>query len=293
MPPWYYCFSKKSLLSLFSFGSKLLIGGLYRLLVTNVYNLVIGRAYTAHELGIYTRANQLPELISQSLNSVVNSVTFPLLSKLNDDKERMINVYSKMLKMTAFVVFPVMTLMALLAKPFVLVVLTDKWIEIVPLMVWLCFARLATPITTLNISILTANGRSDLYLKTDFIRLPLIVINLIITIPIGINAVAIGNSIVIVVSYFVFAYYPGKLFGYGVVKQTKLLYKIIISVFLMSIVTIVFLYFIDNNIVALIVGSIIGIICYLFISYLLQIEELEDIKSLIFKVFREKSTTKK
>lgn len=278
-----FVFSKFSLKSLFGFGSKLLLGGLYRLVVSNVYNLVIGRAYSASELGIYTRANQLPEMVSQSLNSVVNSVTFPLLSTVNDDQNRMISVYSKMLTMTAFIVFPIMTLMALLARPFVIVVLTDKWIAVVPLMIWLSFARLTTPITTLNISILTASGRSDLYLKADLLRLPLIVINLVITIPLGVNAVAMGNTIVIIISYFVFAYYPGKFFGYGVFKQSKLLFKIVLSVLLMSIVVIGFLYLSNNNYLSLFIGGLIGIIAYLVFSYILKIEEFEEVKKILKK----------
>lgn len=281
-----FVFSKLSLKSLFGFGSKLLLGGLYRLIVTNVYNLVIGRAYSASQLGIYTRANQLPEMVSQSLNSVVNSVTFPLLSTVNDDRNRMIEVYSKMLSMTAFVVFPIMTLLALLAKPFVLVVLTDKWIAVVPLMIWLSFARLMTPITTLNISILTASGRSDLYLKADFLRLPLIVINLVITIPLGINAVAIGNTIVIIISYFVFAYYPGKLYGYGAYKQTKLLVKIFIAVIFMSLIVLLFLYYSTNNYISLIIGGVIGFISYIIFAYLLKVEELNEIINVLNKMFR-------
>lgn len=283
-----FVFSKLSLKSLFGFGSKLLLGGLYRLIVTNVYNLVIGRAYSAADLGIYTRANQLPEMVSQSLNSVVNSVTFPLLSTINDDRDRMISVYSKMLTMTAFVVFPIMTLLALLAKPFVIVVLTDKWIAVVPLMIWLCFARLMTPITTLNISILTASGRSDLYLKSDFLRLPLIVINLLITIPLSINAVAIGNTIVIIISYFVFAYYPGKLYGYGAYKQTKLLFKIFISVIFMSLIVLLFLFYSTNNYISLIIGGLIGFVSYILSAYLLKVDELNEIIDVLNKMFRPK-----
>ena len=271
-------FSFTSLKGLFNYGSKLLFAGIYSITLNNLYNIIIGKFCQAKELGTYTRAYQLPELISGTLNSVINSVTFPLLSSINDDRERMISAYSKMLSMTAFIIFPVMTLLAILSHSFVEVLLTKKWIAVVPLMQWLCFARMMTPISSLNLNILKASGRSDLFLWTDLSKLPLTVLNMIITIPMGIKYVALGSTIVTFICYFINAYFPGKIFGYGAKQQIRDCFKVIVAVLVMTAVTVPLLYFIQNQYLTLIIGGIIGVISYLQVSYVLKIQELKELK---------------
>lgn len=284
-----FIFSFTSLKELFKYGSKLLFAGIYAITLDNLYYIVIGKMYEAKELGIYTRAKQLPEYISSTLNSVINSVTFPLLCSINGDKERMISVYSKMLSMTAFVIFPVMTLLSILSHSFVSVVLTEKWIAVVPLMQWLGFTRMMTPISALNLNILKASGRSDLFLWTDLSKLPLIVLNMIITIPLGIKYVAIGSSIVTFICYFINAYFPGKIFGYGAGKQIKDCFKIIIAILVMAVTTIPLLYLIENQFLMLTIGGLLGITSYLLTSYVLKISELTELKLAVMQVVLKKN----
>lgn len=274
-----FIFSFTSLKALFSYGSKLMIAGIYAITLNNLYNIIIGKYYQTKELGVYTRAYQLPELISGTLNSVINSVTFPLLSSINDDRKRMISVYSRMLSMTAFIIFPVMTLLAILSHSFVSVLLTEKWIAVVPLMQWLCFARMMTPINAINLNILKASGRSDLFLWADLAKLPLYVLNMIITIPMGIKYVAIGSTLVTFICIFINAYFPGKIFGYGVIKQFRDCSKIIIAIFVMATVTVPLLYVIQNQFLMLIIGGVVGVFTYLLASYMLKIQELVELKS--------------
>jgi O-antigen/teichoic acid export membrane protein len=281
-----FMFSFASLKGMFKYGSKLLFSAIYAIVLNNLYNIIIGRVYQAKELGIYTRAYQLPELISGTLNSVINSVTFPLLSSINHDRERMVSAYSKMLSMTAFIIFPAMTLIAILSHPFVEVLLTKKWIAIVPLMQYLCFARMMTPISALNLNILKASGRSDLFLWTDLSKVPLVVLNMIITIPMGIKYIAIGSVIVTIISYFINAYIPGKKFGYGAMKQIKDCSKIIIAVLIMSAVTVPLLYIIQNQILLLITGGGFGIFIYISIAYVLKIQELTELELAFKGVFQ-------
>lgn len=279
-----FIFSITSLKEMFKYGSKLLFAGIYAITINNLYNIIIGKVYESKELGVYTRANQLPELMSNTLNSVINSVTFPLLSSINDDRERMVFVYSKMLKMTAFVVFPVMTLLAILSRPFVMILLTDKWIAIIPMMQCLCFASMMTPISALNINILNASGRSDLFLWTDLSKLPLIVINMIITIPLGVKYVAIGSTVVTIMCYFINTFFPGRIFGYGAIKQIKDCFKIIIATIIMAVLVIPLHYVIKNNLLLLMLGGLSGILSYLLAGCLLKIKELDEVKLVLINV---------
>ena len=281
----HFVFSLTSLKRMFAYGSKLLIASVYGVSLNNLYNIIIGRVYKSEELGIYTRAMHLPELISATVNSVINSVTFPLMSSINDDRERMLSGYSRMLSMTAFIIFPIMTLLSALSYPFVMLFLTERWIAVVPLMQWLCFARMMTPISSLNLNILQATGRSDLFLWTDLAKLPLFVANIIITVPMGIKYIAIGSAIVTFISYFINAYFPGKKFGYGAIKQIRDCYKTIIAVGCMYLVVYILNTFVftasDRYFIQLMVGGLLGIGVYIVCHILLKTKEVGEIVKIV------------
>ncbi|WP_270593610.1 MULTISPECIES: lipopolysaccharide biosynthesis protein [Butyricimonas] len=279
---WPKCiFSKSSFLSLFRFGSKLLIAGTVATIVTNVYNMVIGKMYRAKELGFYTKAYELSEVAAGTINEIINSVTFPLLSAVKEDKARLVSIYSKMLSMTAFIVLPAMTLLTLLAKPFVIVVLTEKWLPAVPLIQWLCFARMLTPISALNMNVLNAIGRSDLFMKVDFTKLPLVIFIMVLTLPISVEAVVIGNFIATFICYFINAYLPGKLLGFGIRQQTRIFKKILLSTCLMVVTTLCVMNNFDTSLYQLLIGVIVGILSYILYAYILGVNEIYEVKIIL------------
>jgi len=274
-------FSKESFRNLWNFGSKLLATGLVSTIIREVNSVAIGRIYRSEELGYYTRAVQTSDMVALTTNEVINAVTFPVLSSLQDNREQMVSVYSRMLGMTAFFIFPIMTGLAVLAKPFISVLLTDKWLPAVVLLQWLCFARMFTPISSLNMNILNAIGRSDLFMKLDFSKIPLTIAIMVITIPIGVKAMVIGNFISTFICYFINAYLPGKLFSFGVKAQFRIFWRIILSTALMALVTWLFIFKIDNDLLQLIVGTGTGILSYIAFSSIFRIKELVEIKQIV------------
>ncbi|MDE6859052.1 MAG: lipopolysaccharide biosynthesis protein [Duncaniella sp.] len=279
-------FSKESLVSLWNFGSKLLAAGLVATTLREVYTVTIGKFYRPTELGYYTRAVQTSDMVSITANELINAVTFPILSSLQDDRDRMVSVYSRMLGMTAFCIMPIMTLLAVVAQPFISVLLTDKWLPVVPLLQWLCMARMFTPISSLNMNILNAIGRSDLFLKIDLAKLPLTILTMIITIPLGVKAIVIGNLIWTALCYFINAYLPGRLFGFGVKAQFRIFYKIVIATAIMAMVTTITMTLISTSIAKLLIGCVTAILIYLLASFVLKINEFQEIKSIIISKFR-------
>ena len=260
-------FSKDSFRRLFGFGSKLMITGAYSVIINNISTICIGRAYCSSQLGFYTRASQFSQLISFTVNDVLGTVTFPVLSHLQDDKEHMVSVYRKTLFLTALVIFPIMILCALLAKPIILILLTEKWLPCVVLMQWLFLARMFTPLSSVNMNILNAVGRSDLFMKLDFSKAPLIILTLVITIPISVEAICIGSFVNSFICFFINAYLPGRMFGYGAWQQIKDWKYIFLSLLIMTILVYTFIYFVDNSWLQLFVGSSIGIIAYIVCCY--------------------------
>jgi O-antigen/teichoic acid export membrane protein len=275
-------FSNSSLKQLFGFSYKLLVAGFIGSLVNNLYSILIGKLFSSRDLGFYTRARQFPELLSNTISNILQGVTYPILTSLQDERDRMITIYGQLMRITVFFVIPFLTLFAILAEPFIRLTLTEKWMPIVPLIQWLCFARMITPISALNMNILNAIGRSDLYLKVDLSKLPLALITLMATVPFGINVVVIGNFLTSFISFFINAYYPGKLFGFGAKRQFQEMKYVILSTLIMSVVVLGFNHFMTSDLIKIVLGLVVGIISYLFSAYLMKIEELKEVKKMAF-----------
>lgn len=274
-------FSKHSLKNLFAFGSKLLIAGLYSQTLQEVYNIVIGKAYSSTELGYYTTSKKITEISAGTVSSILQQVTYPILASLKEDREKLISIYRRIIRMTAFFIFPAMTLLALLADPFVKLFLTEKWIQAIALIQWLCFARIVTPLSVVNMNIINAIGRSDLFLKVDLSKAPLIIIALILTVPLGVQAMVIGHVVTSFLSFFINAYMPGKLFGYGAFKQLKDMIPIFLATGFMAFFVYLGTFWISSNVLKILFGSIIGILTYLILCYIFKIQELKEIKGIV------------
>lgn len=276
-------FSKESFSHLFGFGSKLMITGVYAVIFNNIATICIGKVYKSEELGYYTRGSQFSDLISFTVNDVLGTVTFPVLSELQNDTERLVAVYRKSLFVTAMIIFPVMVLCALLAYPLVLILLTEKWLPCVVLMQWLCLARMFTPLSALNMNILNAVGRSDLFMKLDFSKAPLTILILAITIPISVKAIVIGTFVDSFLCFFINAYLPGRMFGYGAWKQIKDWRYILLSIALMSVVVMGFMQLVENAWLQLLVGGSLGVLVYAACCYFFKVIDEDMLRLLKIK----------
>ena len=266
-------FSKQSFKQLFTFGSKLLLSGLLGTTVTNINNLVIGKVYTPSSLGLYTRAQQFPDLLTSTLTSVLNNATFPLMSSLQSNKDELVTVLKRLIKINSMFVFPAMTGLAILSKPLILVLLGEKWEFTADLLVWLCFSNMFVAHNTLNMNVLNAIGRSDLFLKVDCFKIPIIFITMAITFPISLKAVVVGKVVSCFIYFYINAFMPGKLFGFGAFKQLACSWKYIVSTLVMSVFVLAVRCIIDSSIVCLVVGIVFGVIVYAVMILLLRDDE--------------------
>lgn len=278
-------FSYMSFKKLFGFGSKLLASGLLGVTITNINNLVIGKIYSPSTLGYYTRAQQFPELTSGTLNNVLNGVTFPLLSSLQNDGKDLVTTFKKLLRMTAMIVFPAMVGIAVLAKPIILVLLGEKWFESSTLLFWLALSYIFIPLSTLNLNVLNAIGRSDLFLKVDLLKIPIIILTMIITFPISLKAVVMGKTITAFIYYYMNAYMLGRIYNFNCFKQLACIWKYLISAILMGVIVFLITICISSDFLSLIFGIIIGIISYMIFLFILKDEEyMNMIGKIILKV---------
>jgi len=291
---WWFCkwlpkfeFSIDSCRRLFGFGSKLLVAGLVAQVVNNLYVFLTGRYFNATQVGYLTQSTQLTERASGVISSVLQRVTYPIMTSVNDDRERVVAIYKQLIELTMLITLPLLFGFATIAKPFVLLVLGEEWVMIVPVVVILCFARVITPISSINLNLLNAIGRSDLFLKVDLSKLPLTLTAVLIAAPHGIQAIAWAMLITSGISFFINAYYPGKLFGFGALAQLKVASKIIYSATAMFLI--VNLITFSNPIIELLVRIIIGGIVYSIALLVLRVEIfINIIHFLTFKFRHEK-----
>lgn len=274
-------FSWQSFRQLFSFGSKLLASALLDTIYNNVYTLVIGKVYSSSSLGLYSRASGLAQYPSSNITGVLQSVTFPVLCSIQNDEERLADAYKRFIRMSAFVVFPLMIGLASVAEPFIRVVLTDKWEGAIYLLQIVCFSMMWYPIHAINLNILQVKGRSDYFLKLEIIKKIQGVCILCITVPISIVAMCYGSIASSLLSLVWNTYYTKRLIGYGFFSQIKDLLPIIIHSLLMGGIVLLVTHFIEVMWIKLFAGILAGGIYYILGAYIMHFDELKEVLAII------------
>lgn len=273
-------YSWKSFNELFSFGSKLLATSLLNAIYNNIQTIVIGKLYAAKSLGLYTRAAHFADLPSQQFTSVFMRVTFPVLCKVQDDLERLTSVYRRMLRVSAYIVFPLLIGMAAVAHPMIRVFIGEQWIECAYMLQIICFAEMWYPIHAINLDILQVSGRSDLFLKIEIYKKIVSLALLAISAPFGIIAMCYSNLLSSLICLYINTYYSSKILGISLLSQLKDLFPTISLAMVMFVIVQVVIFFISNVFAQLVVGIIVGVIVYISLSYILRFSELKELISL-------------
>ena len=270
-------FSKRSFRELFSFGSKLLVSGLIDTLYNNIYPIIIGKKFSATDLGYYSRADGYSQLPATTITGVLQRVTFPMLCEIQDDMARLENVYRRLLRLSAFVVFPAMTGLAAIAEPLIRFMITDKWLMCVPYLQILCFSLMWYPIHAINLNLLQVKGRSDLFLKLEIIKKIIGILTIIIAVPFGIMWMCVGKVISSILCLIINTYYTGKLIRVGFIKQMGDLLPIMLLSLFNGAVVLGISCLINNTALQVIIGLITGVVIYTTTAYILKFKELDFI----------------
>lgn len=274
-------FSWKSFKELFSFGSKLLASGLLDTLYNNIYTLVIGKVFSPSTLGVYSKANALAEFPSSNITGVLQGVTFPVLSTIQNEEERLADAYKRFLRLSAFVVFPLMVGLSAVADPFIRLALTDKWEGAIILLQIICFALMWYPIHAINLNILQVKGRSDYFLKLEIIKKVQGVLFLVVTVPMGIVAMCCGKVISSLISLIWNTHYTKKLIGYGYFAQMRDLLPVLIHSLVMGGIVLLVVHFMPTLWLKLIVGVLAGMVYYIAGAYIMKFPEMNELLTIL------------
>ncbi len=266
LPQWIY--SWNSFKELFSFGFKLLLSGLTYTIYQNVYQFVIGKFYTKETLGQYTRALQFQQIFTSNLTAVIQRVTYPTLSHIQDDDDRLREAYRKMIRYCTIASFSGLLFLAAVAKPLIIIFVGKKWLPAVFYLQVLCFLGIPHPLYVLNTNILQVKGRSGLILKLDLFKQLVATVPLVIGILTNITTLLIGSVIVIWISLAINSYYAGKTINYSMFSQLGDIAKPLLFSFIAAsvvwLLTLTTLPWIEMLILQILLGSFLLFVLYYF-----------------------------
>ena len=269
--------SKDSFKYLWGYGNKMMASSLLNALYNNIAPIFIGKYYSPAQLGVYNRANNYAAMPSQNVTGVISNVTFPVLSKMQNDDEKLAFNYRRMLKVSAFVIFPIMLMLSALARPLVITMVTAKWESCIILLQIICFSMMWYPVHAINLNLLMVKGRSDLFFRLEVFKKVVGLLILCITLPMGLVYFCCGGIVSSMISLVINTYYTGKLIHVGFVKQMKDLLPIFSLSLLMWGCCYAVTYFLSNMILQLAFGGLVGFVVYVGIAYLLKFKELDDV----------------
>ena len=274
--------NKNSFDRLFGFGSKLLATGMINMFFNNIYNLVIGKMFSPAILGFYDRAMNF---YNQSISTVliaVQQVTYPILSKVQDDPKRLKLAHQKLINVNAFINFPIATILFFTAEPFIVVLLGDKWLETIPFLQLVSLSGLIAHLGSINNNLFKVIGRSDLFLKISVISKIITVVAIVIGIQYGIWGLVIGSVISQYITTFIAMYFITQHMEYSLFEQLKDFMRSILILVPMIIISI-FLFYTDFNsdLLKLLTMGLAGISVYILTAYLSRSLELNQIVELL------------
>lgn len=269
-------FSKNSLKTLFTFGSKILVAGLMQSFFHNIYYLIIGRFFSAQSLGYYTRAATFKDMPVNTITVIIQKVTFPVFSTIQDNDEKLIPGYTKAFRLLLAVVMPFMVMIFITSRPLISLVLGEKWLPVVPYLKVMVLYGWIYVIYTINNQIITVKGRSDYYLQMQILDKVFIIISILLTYRYGIMAMIYGHMGATVLSYLVESIYLKKVIDISLHYQFKNILPFFFASSIMLLSSIPVAIFIENDILYLAAGILVSSGVYLSLLWILKVKELTE-----------------
>jgi O-antigen/teichoic acid export membrane protein len=273
----------KAISELRKFSINILFSGLLNAIFDNIYYAVIAKLFSANKLGFYTRANQLQQFPVSLISSVVQRVFLPTMTNFSDDTVKLKYYYKNSIKVLALLVFPLMMLFNLLSGSIVFILLTEKWLPLVPMLQIMLLYGMFYPIHAVNLDILNVMGRSDLFLKLEIIKKIIIGLTLIITSQLGINAMILGTLVLTIGFLPLNIFYVNKVINYKLYEQIAdfkkpLLFSIVVSILLYPLK-----FVFSQHLLLILVTSLLFFMFFILFLYIFERGLFNKGKGFIFK----------
>ena len=277
----YLKFSTESFRNLFGFSSKLLISILIDTIFQNIYLVIIGKWFNVSDLGYYTQAKKIQETPSLTINNIIQRVSFPVFSSIQDEDKRLKVGLRKTIKILVFVLFPIMLGLLSVSDSFVRIIFSEKWINSIVYLKLLCIVGILYPLQSINLNILNVKGRSDIFLRLEIVRKSLIILSIAIGFRWGIIGMVKANVIASIINYLIVVVVSGKLINYNIKEQLLDLLPYAVTSTVMAIIITLITLNSNFNLQTLIIQIVLGIIIYLGLSVLFKLEALNEMLKLV------------
>lgn len=278
-------FSKSSFHELFGYGWKMMVSGILDTVWKELYQLIVGKFYSPATLGQYTRAKHYSQLLSKNVTSIVQRVTFPVLSSIQDDKQRMVSAYRRMIKTTMFVTSISCFFLGAISEPLIHCMIGAKWHEAAVYLPLICINGSTYPLHAINLNMLQVQGRSDLFLGLEVIKKTIAVGPLLIGAFVGIIPMLLASIVTNIIAYFLNSYYSGKLLGYSSWMQLKDIAPAY-GVAALIVASVFFLKYLPLSYwIILPIQIITGILVFFLICRCTKVEGYNEMKNIISPVF--------
>lgn len=248
----------------------------------NLYPIIIGKFCTPAQLGYYSRAEQFTSMPAYICVEVFSRVTFPIMSKITDERQ-LISVYRKYISLSSYIIIPLLFVLLVLAKPLVLILLTEKWADVIVLMQILCCGFLLEHISCINRNLIYVKGRADLALKLEVIKKVTAFLILIISVPFGLIGLCVGKASYGLLAMVLNSAYTKKLIGISIWEQIKDFTPSMVLGIIGVLVALIPVYSFDNMYMQFFVGGFVFFVCYVGLSIITKNESLKEIIAIIKK----------
>ena len=283
-----FTFYKDSFKYMWGFGWKLLASGILNNVWNQLYQVVIGRCYTSSTLGHYTRANEYASIFSSNLTLIVQRVSYPVLAEIQDDKERMVQGYRKVIKITMFVTAVCMISLGAVSEPLIYTLIGTKWHEAATYLPLICISMSLYPLHAINLNILQVLGRSDIFLYLEILKKIVGIVPIVIGIFCGIYYMLLASILTGVISLYLNTWYTGKTLNYSFWKQLRDITPSYFTALVIALAVYFLKYLSLPYYEVLMLQIIVGIVACITISEIFKFDEYKELKTIVIKVVNRK-----
>ncbi|TQI71951.1 O-antigen/teichoic acid export membrane protein [Gramella sp. Hel_I_59] len=257
-----------------NFSSNILFINIISKTLDEMDTILIGKFYPAASLGIFNRAKTLRKYPLQIIGGGINKVMYPSLAKIQDDDERLVKYYSALIHILSFLVIPVMFTLVIIAEPLILLILTEKWIEVVPIFQILCLVGFMISIGGINSNIFLTKGKSRFLLKFETVKRILFSLIILASLRFGLKGMATAIALATTLSFLANLHFPGKLIGFKFYRQLKIIsFYLVIAIFSSSVALLYQFRLNEMNLLfQILIPSIQILIFYVFLVYFFKLK---------------------
>lgn len=285
-------FSKQSFHYMWGFGWKLLVSGLISTTWSQVYQMVVGKFYSPATLGQYTRSREYASIFSSNINTIVSRVSFPVLSEIQDDKQRLVAAYRKIITTTMFVTAVCMISMGAVAEPLIYCMIGPQWHQAATFLPFICISLSLIPLHAINLNMLKVQGRSDLFLKLEIYKKLISVVPICLGIFVDIYWMIIGSVFTGFIGYLLNSFYSGKLLGYSSWMQLKDVAPSYGVAFIIALSVYFLKYLPLSYWITLPMQIVVGIGVFFLVCETRKMDEYIEIKNIILSMLKKRNNAK-